>query len=240
MSIFNSCNLAGTVSGGESPIQATQPWFGILPNLKMRFRHVWRAALPVALGLALMPAASAKESFAKGQFHGVSGKQVTGNIVIAKQSERFVVQLSQFSSNEGPDLKVVLIPVPDFKGKKLGKAERLVVGALRSFRGDQSYELPAGTDLTKYKTALIWCQQYDITFGAALLSNPMITQATTMPKVEAMSAVATTGKSVEVHYRTVQVDGLNIFYREAGPKAAPVVLLLHGYPSSSQIGRAHV
>lgn len=36
-----------------------------------------------------------------------------------------------------------------------------------------------------------------------------------------------------VHYRTAEVKGLNIFYREAGPKDAPTVLLLHGFPSSS-------
>ena len=36
-------------------------------------------------------------------------------------------------------------------------------------------------------------------------------------------------------YRTVQVDGLSIFYREAGPKDAPVLLLLHGLPSSSRM-----
>jgi pimeloyl-ACP methyl ester carboxylesterase len=36
----------------------------------------------------------------------------------------------------------------------------------------------------------------------------------------------------QVFYRTVKVDGLSIFYREAGPKDAPVILLLHGLPSS--------
>jgi pimeloyl-ACP methyl ester carboxylesterase len=36
-------------------------------------------------------------------------------------------------------------------------------------------------------------------------------------------------------YRTVQVDGLSLFYREAGPKAAPTILLLHGLPSSSRM-----
>jgi pimeloyl-ACP methyl ester carboxylesterase len=36
-------------------------------------------------------------------------------------------------------------------------------------------------------------------------------------------------------YRTVQVDGLFIFYREAGPKDAPTLLLLHGLPSSSRM-----
>ena len=35
-------------------------------------------------------------------------------------------------------------------------------------------------------------------------------------------------------YHRVDVDGVGIFYREAGPRDAPTVLLLHGYPSSSR------
>jgi pimeloyl-ACP methyl ester carboxylesterase len=38
-----------------------------------------------------------------------------------------------------------------------------------------------------------------------------------------------------VAYRTAKVDGLSIFYREAGPIDAPVLLLLHGFPSSSRM-----
>ena len=41
--------------------------------------------------------------------------------------------------------------------------------------------------------------------------------------------------SQHVFYRTTQVDGLSIFYREAGPKGAPTLLLLHGLPSSSRM-----
>jgi len=41
-----------------------------------------------------------------------------------------------------------------------------------------------------------------------------------------------------VFYRSVQVDGLSIFYREAGRKRAPTVLLLHGLPSSSRMFQA--
>jgi pimeloyl-ACP methyl ester carboxylesterase len=37
------------------------------------------------------------------------------------------------------------------------------------------------------------------------------------------------------YYRTIKVDGLSIFYREAGPKDAPTLLLLHGFPSSSRM-----
>jgi pimeloyl-ACP methyl ester carboxylesterase len=37
------------------------------------------------------------------------------------------------------------------------------------------------------------------------------------------------------YYRTTRIDGISIFYREAGPKDAPTLLLLHGLPSSSRM-----
>ncbi|MEV8374386.1 alpha/beta hydrolase [Kribbella sp. NPDC056861] len=40
-----------------------------------------------------------------------------------------------------------------------------------------------------------------------------------------------------VHHRTVEVDGQQLFYREAGPADAPVLLLLHGFPASSHMFR---
>jgi hypothetical protein len=42
---------------------------------------------------------------------------------------------------------------------------------------------------------------------------------------------------VNVLHKTVKVGYLDIFYREAGPKDAPTVLLLHGFPTSSQMFR---
>ena len=40
-----------------------------------------------------------------------------------------------------------------------------------------------------------------------------------------------------IHYRTVNVDGAKVFYREAGPKDAPKLLLLHGFPTASHMFR---
>jgi hypothetical protein len=40
--------------------------------------------------------------------------------------------------------------------------------------------------------------------------------------------------SVTTTYHTIEIDGVHIFYREAGTADAPTLLLLHGYPSSSQ------
>ena len=43
--------------------------------------------------------------------------------------------------------------------------------------------------------------------------------------------------SATVHYRTVAIDSVDIFYREAGPADGPVVVLLHGFPTSSSMYR---
>ena len=38
-------------------------------------------------------------------------------------------------------------------------------------------------------------------------------------------------------FRTVSIDGLDIFYREAGSRNNPTILLLHGFPTSSHMFR---
>ena len=50
------------------------------------------------------------------------------------------------------------------------------------------------------------------------------------------SAATPAGPHPTLH-KTVKVEGLDIFYREAGPKDAPTILLLHGFPTSSQMFR---
>ena len=69
------------------------------------------------------------------------------------------------------------------------------------------------------------------TFGVALLAFGLVASPIlTSTQAHALSAQAESA----VHYKTAEIDGLEIFYREAGPKDAPVLLLLHGFPTSSQ------
>lgn len=49
--------------------------------------------------------------------------------------------------------------------------------------------------------------------------------------------MASTSNAEPVHFRTAAVGGVDVFYREAGPVGAPVVLLLHGFPTSSRMFR---
>src|SRR5271154_6282459 len=53
-----------------------------------------------------------------------------------------------------------------------------------------------------------------------------------------MTSVGTVAqKEFAVHYNTARINDLDIFYREAGPQDAPVILLLHGFPTSSNMFR---
>jgi pimeloyl-ACP methyl ester carboxylesterase len=55
--------------------------------------------------------------------------------------------------------------------------------------------------------------------------------------IAARADVPVQAASIVTHYRTATVDGVSIFYREAGPTDGPVVLLLHGFPTSSHMFR---
>ncbi|WP_420809803.1 alpha/beta fold hydrolase [Herbaspirillum robiniae] len=68
--------------------------------------------------------------------------------------------------------------------------------------------------------------------AAALSLSPAAAQA-----APASAPAANVAATAAVSYQTVKVGKLNIFYREAGPKDAPTLLLLHGFPTSSQMFR---
>jgi pimeloyl-ACP methyl ester carboxylesterase len=52
-----------------------------------------------------------------------------------------------------------------------------------------------------------------------------------------MATETRTRENVPTHFRTEEIEGLNVFYREAGPVDAPAVVLLHGFPTSSRMYR---
>jgi pimeloyl-ACP methyl ester carboxylesterase len=65
----------------------------------------------------------------------------------------------------------------------------------------------------------------------ALISSPALANDTAGAATDAVQ------DATAVHYRTAVVDGTEIFYREAGSPTAPTILLLHGFPTSSQMFR---
>jgi pimeloyl-ACP methyl ester carboxylesterase len=62
-----------------------------------------------------------------------------------------------------------------------------------------------------------------------------MTALATLP--DAADAPAILSESLQVHYKVTRIGDVDIFYREAGAKSAPVLLLLHGFPTSSNMFR---
>ena len=73
--------------------------------------------------------------------------------------------------------------------------------------------------------------------GLALAALLLASAALPVVSLAQPAAQPTSAIPPVVFYHTVKVDGVDIFYREAGPANGPVVLLLHGFPTSSHMFR---
>ena len=69
------------------------------------------------------------------------------------------------------------------------------------------------------------------------LSTFKVSVIVTMAVAVATIALAGPSYGASVKYETIHIDGLDIFYREAGDRSAPTILLLHGFPTSSHMFR---
>jgi hypothetical protein len=78
----------------------------------------------------------------------------------------YTLRLEDFAVRNGPDLYVLLSPSAD------GYAEDAVeLGRLKADRGNQNYEVPAGTDVGFINSVVIWCKQFSVEFATAPLGK---------------------------------------------------------------------
>jgi Electron transfer DM13 len=84
--------------------------------------------------------------------------------VITPVDGKTFLRLENLKATNGPDLYVYLST-----GKDVSDIVNL--GRLKGNIGNQNYEIPAGTDLAKYDTVLIWCKAFSTLFGSAKLSS---------------------------------------------------------------------
>ena len=76
-----------------------------------------------------------------------------------------------FEVGPGPDFHVYLVPKADI-GSSSDVADTMYVdlGRLRAFKGSQNYAIPAGVDLKKFPSVVIWCQQFSVLISPADLT----------------------------------------------------------------------
>ena len=134
------------------------------------------AALAILFGL--QPGAHAQEGNTKtletGTFHG-KVHNTSGRATIYQQKDGgLLLRLTNFKTSNGPDVHVILIAAKDADDDAnflKNSTERVELGKLKGNEGDQNYEIPAGTDLSKYKTVSIYCERFNANFGAAPLEK---------------------------------------------------------------------
>jgi hypothetical protein len=78
-----------------------------------------------------------------------------------------VLTLTEFSTDDGPDLRVYLTTDDPAQGD-IG--DFVDLGALRGNRGDQQYEIDADVDVEQYRYAVVWCRAFTVGFASAELA----------------------------------------------------------------------
>ena len=94
---------------------------------------------------------------------------IQGNWSVEQRGDEQVITLSDnFSTKNGPDLKIFLSPmtIEEVTGKTATEGS-VLVSVLNSNKGSQEYVIPADVDLSKYKSILIHCEKYSVLWGGA-------------------------------------------------------------------------
>lgn len=80
--------------------------------------------------------------------------------IIPLQDGSSILRLENLRVINGPNLYVYLSP-------DKSASDFIIIGKLKANNGNQNYEIPTETDLSKYNTVLIWCRPFSVLFGSA-------------------------------------------------------------------------
>jgi hypothetical protein len=149
---------AAAVSPSSTPTQA--------PRSSGTSRPVATSTAAAAAPTAVPPSPTPRPIERRGRFSGADefhfGKGTARLIETAPG--RFTVRLEDFAVRNGPDLYLYLSPSAE--GYARGAVE---LGRLKADRGDQNYRVPAGTDVTRAASVVVWCRQFSVLFATATL-----------------------------------------------------------------------
>jgi hypothetical protein len=83
------------------------------------------------------------------------------------------LRLENLDTSSGPDLRVWLTDAPVKEGAEgwfvFDDGKHVSLGKLKGNKGDQNYEIPADVNLADYSSVTIWCDRFNVSFGAAAL-----------------------------------------------------------------------
>lgn len=85
--------------------------------------------------------------------------------------DRVVFLENDFEVGPGPAYHVYLVPKAGLRKSSDLEGEMYIdLGGLRAFKGSQRYAIPAGVDLTKYSSVIVWCERFSVLISPADLA----------------------------------------------------------------------
>jgi Electron transfer DM13 len=122
---------------------------------------------PAATAVATVAATEAPQFqprvASRGEFHGADDFHYGRGqaLLIETAPGQYTLRFENFSVRNGPDLFVYLSTDPG------GISDALLLGDLKGTDGAFNYDVPAGTDISQYKGAVVWCRQFAVLFATA-------------------------------------------------------------------------
>ncbi|MEV4786217.1 DM13 domain-containing protein [Streptomyces tuirus] len=100
----------------------------------------------------------------------------SGKVKLVRLSDgSHVVRLEDLDTSNGPDLRVWLTDAPVKEGRAgwhvFDDGAYVSLGKLKGNKGSQNYAVPTDVDLSRYSSVSIWCDRFDVSFGAAELAR---------------------------------------------------------------------
>jgi Electron transfer DM13 len=84
----------------------------------------------------------------------------SGVVSVLENSDGMILRYENFKTINGPDLRVYL-------STDLEATQFVDLGELKATEGSVNYQIPEGTDLQKYRYALVWCEDFSVLFNSA-------------------------------------------------------------------------
>lgn len=110
---------------------------------------------------------SGKSVLASGEF--IKSEHLTTGMaqIVIKNGQKYLKFDSNFKSESGPDLFVILHR--QSSPKRYSARDYKSLGRLQQVAGQQMYKIPNGVNVSQYKSVVIWCRKFNATFGYAPL-----------------------------------------------------------------------
>jgi hypothetical protein len=149
-------------------------WYLFRPELLFVRTRV-NESLPAEVAAQTATMGSAEDAAAgvllSGSFHSVAHETRGTATVHELGGGRRVLRFTDFTTSNGPDVRVYLVAAADASDDEtVTKAGFVELGKLKGTEGDQNYEIPAGLDLSRYRAVTIWCRRFSVNFATAPLT----------------------------------------------------------------------